>query len=386
MRRLQRYVIRELFWPLVASLLFFTILMVLSQMFRETDILLQTGVSGSLVLRLMGLVMMSLLTMTVPMAVLLATLIGFGRLSSEREVLAMRAAGLNLWSVFWPVIAAAGLISVVLMVVNAAYVPSMFRQAEQLRNDIVFEGLYNLRPGTFNNLKDNDLTIYYEYRVEESGPTGERELGMRDIAVRVEIAQGKEEHETLIFAERGVVAADPITKSVELSLENGTVIPVNRPNPNENASISFGRLHKVLTREPDLQWKDRIRQLSLTELIGYIRTERPTTSVYKSDGRIRGDWKDYYRLYNEIIMRFSLPLACLAFVIIGMPLAVVVRPGAKTVSFVITFVLMFLYYMVLSWGRGLGEQGNPIGWALIVSPNAALALIGGILIVRTIRR
>lgn len=386
MRRIQWYVLRELAWPIVASLFFLTVLLVVSQLFKETDILLQTGVSGNLIFQLMGVLMMSLLTVTVPMAILLATLIGFGRLATEREVLAIRAAGLNLWSIFWPVIVAAGVVTVVLMVINATYVPSLFARVERLRNDIIFEGLYNLQPGTFNDLKDSNLTIYYERRVEEKGPSGIRELGMRDIALRVEVEQDNEEHEILIFAERGTVAADPASRSIELSLQNGVVLPINRPEPNKNTALTFGRLYRALSREERIRWDRRIRQLSLSELFALLETERPESEVYRSDGRIRNEWKNYYRLYNEIILRFSLPVACLAFVVLGMPLAVVVRPGAKSVSFLITFSLMFLYYMVLSWGRGLGEVGNPVGWVLILSPNVVLAIVGAVLMVRTIRR
>ncbi len=392
MRLLQRYVLRELLLPLIISVFFFTVVMVISQLFKETDLLLRTGVSGKLIFRLLGILMVSMLTITVPMGVLLATLIGFGRLASEREILAMRAAGLSLWSVFWPVIVAATAISLALMALNFNYVPRLLAGAQQLKNDILFEGIYNLQPGTFHSDpwdSDSNLTIYYDRREEIRSAVGKMELNMHDIAVwlQVETDQSNNERLMLIFSETGQILADPDSRSIELHLENGTLNPIDQPDPEESMVVAFKRASKILRPGIDnVNWSDRIREMNLGEIVGLIRTEKPSTAMYKDSGRISGAWKNYFRLYNELIMRLSLPLACIAFVLIGMPLAVVVRPGAKTVSFVITFVLMFVYYMILSYGRELGVRGQPFGWLLMISPNILLAAIGVPLMIRTNRQ
>jgi hypothetical protein len=191
----------------------------------------------------------------------------------------------------------------------------------------------------------------------------------------------------LIFSETGQILADPNSRSIELHLENGTLNPIDQPDPEESMVVAFKRASKILRPGIDnVNWADRIREMSLGEIVGLIRTEKPSGDMYKANGRISGAWKNYFRLYNELIMRFSLPLACIAFVLIGMPLAVVVRPGAKTVSFVITFVLMFVYYMILSYGRELGVRGQPFGWLLMISPNLLLAAIGIPLMARSIRQ
>jgi lipopolysaccharide export LptBFGC system permease protein LptF len=173
---------------------------------------------------------------------------------------------------------------------------------------------------------------------------------------------------------------------LRIELVDGTILPLNRENPYENTTLSFRRMSKSLPAGEEKKERRReARLMPLQEIIVGIATP-PDVPKYRAKDKLDTLWRDYYRLINEVVMRFSLPLACIAFVMIGMPLAVVVRPGAKSVAFILTFSLMFLYYILLSWGRELGERGNPVGWGLIFLPNILLAAIGLWLMKRAIRR
>lgn len=399
MHLLQRYVLRELLWPTLTSLFFFTVLMLISRLFRLTDILLQTDIRGGLLFEFIGILTLSMITITIPMAILLATLICFGRMAAENEILAMRAGGLSLWKIFRPVLIASAAVAVLLMYLNAGLIPRMFERAKQFIYDFRFEVLLNLRPRTFFtdfSVSNYDLTLYYDRR-EDVPETEERHvLKMHDVALRIysrkrgedaeKDVEFGERYDTQIFARGGIITGDPLSKSLRIELLDGTIMPLNRENPYENTTLSFQRMTKTLPAGEEKKLRRReARIMSLGEIVVGIATP-PEGPKYRSRDKLETPWRDYYRMINELVMRFSLPLACIAFVMIGMPLAVVVRPGAKSVAFILTFSLMFLYYILLSWGRELGERGNPVGWGLIFLPNLLLAAIGLWLMKRAIRR
>lgn len=398
MQLLQRYVLRELFWPTMTSLFFFTVLMLISRLFRLTDILLQTDIRGGLLLEFIGILTISMITITIPMAILLATLMCFGRLAAENEILAMRAGGLSLWKIFRPVLIASTAVAVLLMYLNAGLIPRMFERAKRFVYDFRFEVLLNLRPRTFFtdfSVSNYDLTLYYDRREEVPESEGHNVLKMHDVALRIYSPQRTEtekepefggNYDTQIFARGGMITGDPLSKSLRIELLDGTILPLNRKNPYENTTLSFQRMTKILPAGTDKRERKReARLMSLREILVGI-TVPPDTPKYRAKDKLDPLWRDYYSMMNELMMRFSLPLACIAFVMIGMPLAVVVRPGAKSVAFILTFSLMFLYYIILSWGRELGERGNPAGWGLIFLPNFLLAAVGFWLMKRAIRR
>ena len=96
------------------------------------------------------------------------------------------------------------------------------------------------------------------------------------------------------------------------------------------------------------------------------------------------------RLLAEMFQRLSIPLACLSFVLIGLPLSIYVRPSGKAIGVGIAFGLIMVYYVVMHYGAGLTRQttgiGPEIGPYVIFLPNVVLTLIGGVLLYRAAHR
>jgi len=393
MRLLQRYILRELFWPTVGSLFFFTALMLIMRLFRLTDMLLQTDIRGSLLLELLGILTMSLLTVTIPMAILLATMIAFGRMAAENEILAVRAAGLSLWAVFRPVLMGAAAVSVALMILNASFVPGLFRGAARLLRDIRFDAITNLQPQTFYTdpqlrLSDYNLELYYDTREDIERTPDQMILGMKEIALQLVSRKADKDdyRETLIFARRGKIIGDHRTKAISIVLEDGTLLPLNLSDPQESITVGFGQMTKMIQGEmrERVRMGEMARNMTLGELLTCVAS--PPASPPPAGGKQPKEWRAYYTQVNELILRFSLPLSCVAFVAIAMPLAIAVRRGQKSIAFAITFVLMFLYYTMFDYGEALGERGHTIGWLLIVFPNILIGAIGGWLMGRAVKR
>src|SRR5687767_3496485 len=94
-RILPRYMLAQFFPPFLFGLALFSGVLLLDKLFDLVDLLVNKGVSFQLSLRIFILFLPTVLTLTVPMAMLLACLLTFGRLSEEQELTAMRASGLS---------------------------------------------------------------------------------------------------------------------------------------------------------------------------------------------------------------------------------------------------------------------------------------------------
>jgi lipopolysaccharide export system permease protein len=96
MRILDRYVIREVLWPFLIGLLVFTFMLIIPFLIEYAESFISKGVPVLVVGRVMVTLVPSVLALTIPMSLLLGLLVGFGRLSADREFVAMQACGVSL--------------------------------------------------------------------------------------------------------------------------------------------------------------------------------------------------------------------------------------------------------------------------------------------------
>src|SRR5579884_2298265 len=101
---IDRYVAREVFAPLMLGVVLLTFALVTGRLLKLTEMVVNRGVSLHDVLAMIGYIMPSFFELTFPMAVLLGVLLGFGRMSAERELIAARACGISLYRLAIPVV------------------------------------------------------------------------------------------------------------------------------------------------------------------------------------------------------------------------------------------------------------------------------------------
>lgn len=412
---LQRYILRELAGPIILSILFFSFLMMLRQLFKFAELLLEAGVSFDILLEFLGIIMLTLIIITIPMAALLGSLIGIGRLTGENEILAMRVGGVSLPRIFMPVFVFALLGSVALMWCGFNLLPNMINRLTQKQERIQFEIITNLDPGRLYELETDeaDISLFYEERLPRERGDTPFTLRMHQVALRLEgdaeelvgaeLATGpasvtdpetgverREQNESLIFAEDGVIQGDLDTRTVSLSLSNGIVFPVKtiiesrpegekayyREDMEEESSLTFKSLLRTLKPKSEYEGADQLdpRQMTLGKL-REITSAEPGTSMLKDNGDLRKEWRFYLSARNELFQRFTLPWSLLAFVLIAVPLAVELRPRAKSFAFIMALVLILLYYVMLTTAGAIGMTYSPFTFLAYLSPNL---LIGGI--------
>ncbi len=141
-KQIDRLVIKELLGPWLFGVgMFASLLMAATYLNRIAEYIVQ-GLPVSLILKIMLLLMPAILAKTFAMAVLLAALLAFGRLSSDSEVTALRAAGASIVRIVMPVMAFSAVIAIATFFFNNEVVPPAAAQSQAL-----FTSLENRKGG-----------------------------------------------------------------------------------------------------------------------------------------------------------------------------------------------------------------------------------------------
>lgn len=397
MRTLSLYVMRELVGPIIAGGLFFTAVLLLAELLNRANALLRAGVGAGPLMELIGVLVVTLLTMTVPMAVLLGTLIAVGRLTAENEILAIRVAGIPLFRLFVPTLVAALLLAGGLAWMNSFVIPRMFQRIHTVMYEMQVQVLTNLRPGQFYDdlgSRDARMTLYFDKRLETNGEeraAGVLRMGGVNMRFLVEpsLVRTREKPqpqlEFLLFAREGLIAPDAAGNSLQLVLENGLWIPLEEENASQGSStvMRFGRLESQLgSRQLEEAGDLNPAMLDLPDL--WRRLQDPPALPVLRDGEVRGVWKRHFAMRNDLLRRMTLPLAVVAFVLIGIPLAIHIRPQAKAFALLIAMALMLIYYVLMSIGLSIAASGVgwTAAWAAAMMPNVLIGAVGAVLLVR----
>lgn len=392
----------------------FTFVFLVGQLYRLIDLLMTSGASPLLVGELILSLLPGILSLTTPMALLVAILMSVGRLAADREIIAVRMSGVNLMHIFTPILIVATLLSLLMIAANISVVPHLNLRATDLATQIEFNVLSSIPPNRFFELETSkegqSSVFFYERRNPNTNEmehiniktTMEEELSAEDLARERELkektkklAQTKDPalkrevatlkrtveqaqrsrrvRESLIAASRGEIKADIAARLITLELTNGSIHYVDIERPANYNIIRFEHLTKGIRP-----------RMSRTEEGAYEKTPREMT-VAELRQKI-GESIKAGKYRTELLQRFSIPLACLAFALVAIPLGVYVRPTAKAIAFGISFFLIFLYYGLLNYGITLGKTGSALAAFAIFFPNILLALIGSLLMYRTVMK
>jgi len=344
MRLVDRYIFRELVPPFLLGILVFTFLLLMSQILRLMELIVNKGVTTGTVLALIGDLMPSILVLTVPMSAFLATVVTFGRLSAENELTAFKTGGYSLLRLTVPVALfsllvwaiATWLIMVALPAGNQGFRTRMF---EILRT----KAAVGLEEKVFNDDFEG-LVIYVNRIPRTANPVME---GVFIVDSRPEKRQPPGEPVTIIAA-HGWLVSEPDTNRVVFRLEDGSIHVLSRDYRTYQRSAF--RTHDLQLSLGDdatesVAMPKGLREMSLRELFAKVAEYR-RLGVQQSAPLV------------EIHKKFSIPFAALIFGFLGTAMGVLFRRGEKFVSFALSTGVAIVYYVFLLAGEPLGKQGR----------------------------
>lgn len=367
MNLLHKYILKETAGTFFFGLCIFTFIFLADQIFNMVDLIITKGVEPYKVLLLLLYIMPSFIAITMPMAVLLSTLLSFGRIMSDNELIAIKSSGIYLKEFIRPVILASLFISLALVVFNDQILPRANYAFKNLSFEIVRKrASVIIKEHQF--IEEFNGYIFYAEQQDKITST------LNNILVYS--LSTKDEPLRIITAKYGRVIPDNYSKKIFLKLFKGVIHILNQKAEGKYEQIFFNSydidldINRVLSSGAFSINKSE-REMGITELISYIKKNKDYIS--------QSDKTTYVELHKKI----SIPFASFAFALIGIPLGMMVRRGGKTVEFGISLLLIFVYYLLLVLGETLGSK-NILHPALSMwIPNIFISAVGFILIQRS---
>lgn len=378
---LDRYIVRELAAPLGFGCVLLTFFLVIDRIYSLTDLVITKGVPFVLVVQLLAFMLPSFLAITLPMAFLSAVLLAGGRLASDLEIVAFRAAGVSALRLFRPVLLA----SLVIMAATAWFTlvlnPLANREFQrQLFRIIQAKAASGLQErvflGTFG-----DVTIYVE------------DVSVSQVALRGILVSDERDPKLsrIITAREGRLSSDEANQRITLSMIDGAVNEVDViPGVAQPVTPDSSR-PAVAPRYRYTRFDSYDMSLSMNSpLIGAARNEKPERDATLGElnrkiAEYRGDRSTRVPYEIERHKRFALPVAALVFGLIAFPLAIRSHRGGRSIAFIGSLVILVIYYLLITSLEGFALRGRIPPGVAIWTPNVLFATSGFGLLLATAR-
>ena len=428
-----RYILKSHLGPFVFSLGTMIFLFLFQFLMKSIDQLIGKGLSLWIIVQLISLNLAWMLTLAVPMSVLVATLMAFGSLSSNNEITIMKASGISLTKLMFPVLICACIVTYLMVQFNNEVLPEANHKARVLLQDISkTKPTFILEAGKFSD-DIGGAKIFVRKTFENSNEI--EGVYIYDYA--------NPNSKNLITAEKGDISFTNDFKNVVMNLRNGEIHQLNNLDvANKYRKVEFEK-HRIILdaagfgfqRSSDNAFIRGDRELSakaMNMLVDSINRMRVKTrenlmtgiladvnalfkikfidtvlnknnSIVKKDSLKKSDFISYdtvpvvYRsiiakisqennqvqlenqldkqvdVYDvEIYKKYSIPFACIIFTLIGAPLGYKVKRGGFGIAAGLSLFFFLLYWASLIGGEKLADRD-------IVSPFWGMWLVNIIL-------
>jgi lipopolysaccharide export system permease protein len=355
------YILKETLPIFFIGLLTFTVILLMDKILKLIGLIV-SGVNLFQVLMLLFFISPSFLIFTIPMALLLGTLLSFGRLSGDSEIIAFKASGMSLYQLYLPIsilsisayLLTSWLVFYGLPWGNRGFISTLYLITQSKANIEIKERVFN---DIFNG-----LVVY----VDKVPIQGKRMEGVLIYDRR------EKERVNTIFAKEGLLASNPESQEVVLRLLDGEI---HRFEPQKNVyqKMKFDTYDlKLEIGKAFAAWGARLREkeMSIDEIKKKIEMKK----------KLGEDTTD---LEIEFHKRYAIPFACIVFGLIGVPLGIQPRRSGRSYGFILSIFIILAYYISLTIFEVFGEKKTIsvflAGWA----PNFLFGGLGIYLLIKT---
>lgn len=439
---LSRYILKEHIAPFFYALFVITFLFLVDFLIRILSSILSKGLGWRVVLEILVLNLAWMLALSIPMAVLVATLMAFGRFSSDNEVTAMKALGISPLKAMGPVLLVAILLGAGLVYFNNDILPEANYRAAALRNDIGrkkptalitprslirdFDNyliwidrldqatgrlggvrIYNVEPGkplrytyadsAFMEYANGGKSIVIRLLGGENHFVDPKETSnyvrvafrRQDVAIdNVDATLERHERSYRSDRERDIKDMYGIVKASEARLKS--LQQEYREKIFDELQAFDHRIAADTVRDalPRLMqgtwWKDDpIGTLAYAEV---KRQEKDKLYlIERYERREENERKEISQFMVEIHKKFSIPVACLVFVFIGVPLGTMARRGGIGTGVIYSMAFYLLYWVCMLRGEVLADRLIISPWMAMWLPNILVGIGGLFLVIRMSR-
>lgn len=429
---LPRHILQRHLTPFLFSVCVLVFIFLLQFIMQKMDQLAGKGLSAGVIAELIVMNLAWMLVLAVPMAVLVATLMAFGNLSSANEITAMRASGVSLYRMMTPVFLASIVLCYLLILFNNYVLPDANHRAKILLTDIYRKKpTFSLVPGLFSDPREIPgysilVRNTFEYSNDLEGITI---FDYTNSSVA-----------TTVTAQRGTVSFSQDYQKLIMDLFDGEIHELSTDTYNRYRKIRFEK-HRIsmnaegfdFQRSQESAFSRGDRELSAQAMIAVVDSLQPLldTSYVRIERALRQDLSTLFNptrppsrpgevrpslrttagirlsslassfeseqaraeFYSrrileysvEIHKKYSIPFACIVFVLIGAPLGIMARRGTFGTAASLSLGFFLLYWACLIGGEKLADRGYLDPWIGMWMANIMLGILGVYLTVRSAR-
>lgn len=346
---INKYIAYEVLIPTILGNFIFVFIMMLGQIPKLANLVINKGVPITKIIIIFGYFLPTLLVMTIPLSFMLGVILAFSKLSSDNEIIALKASGISHAQMINPVIVLAIFFSTITAFVTTIVVPECKHQFLNKIFDIaVDQASLQLKPKTFND--DFKGFVIYANAVDDRTGT------LKGIFI------SDERSETIpmvVLAKSGRIFPERDTGRVILRLNEGTIQRRPKSKPGDIYQLeNFStfdinlNLDQSFAGEGMRHWKPA--ELSTGKLISMLHSKSPDQLSP--------------RYFVEFHQRLIFPLSPLIFALIGVPLAIQSNRSGRGSSFGLALGVFLLYYMTMSVAQTLVEKLNTPAGLTMWSP------------------
>ncbi len=361
MKILHRHLLISHLSSLGLTLAVFTFVLLLGNIFKDIVALLS---NRSLDLWTIGyflvLLLPYVLSFSMPMALLAATLLVMGRVSADGELTACRSCGISFFQMTAPIFAVAAALSLVSLYVNSFVAPITKYRFNQAFVEIALKHPISL-------LEEGQYIRDFENMVLLIGRRDIRKQMLYD--VRITMLQNGEMTQE-IHAERGSVTSDPKRLTVHITLYNAQIDQRDPTDPNNLEKRKWGMT--VAEYPLDLDMSKMVDQRKAVKEVHHCTS----TDLWGQILKLKAQGIHPTPMLVELHKRAALGTACLAFVLVALPLGIQVHRRETSIGILISLVLAVLYYFLILLAESLKRNPHLYPELVIWLPNLIFEAVG----------
>jgi lipopolysaccharide export system permease protein len=364
-----RYVAKEILLPFLAGLLFLTQLLLATQVLNQADVLFGSGVSFVDIAFVLVALIPNVLGYLLPVCFLLGCVIGIGRLSEDREIVALGAAGISTARLVRMPVALGIIVAAFATWFSTHVEPAGYGLARRRLQEVVKRNVaHDVRSGTFYD-QIPGYTLYAEH--VKGGGSWENVL----ISDR-----SNDRAPVLALAKRGKLEPVGVGQEMRLVLDGGE-LHREQAASDEYVAADFGHAEVVVGLGTALSDKNAFSR-STREMTMAAFDERITLERAKGTAEGEATARKFEGYKHR---RYAQPLAILAFALLAVPLGAARKVG-RTFAMAATVGAMIAQYVLMKTGETMAQNGTLPAWIALQLPTVVLSLLGVVLIVLQVRR
>jgi lipopolysaccharide export LptBFGC system permease protein LptF len=334
-----------------------------SRIIRILDFISQ-GVPVTSVLKFIAYIMPLVMANGIPVAILVSIMLIFGRMSADSEITAMRACGISILQIISPIIVIVFILTCICFYLRMEVVPTTTAEAKTfLKKVMVDKPLSIFVPG--RPIK------YEQYMIQIDDKVGEN--GVKNIQV-FEMAEKGKKISRDISAPMGKITVDKDKQILNIILNNAAIatygdsgVPIRTFSEELTFPIDYGKKFN------EIRIAKGVDNLSFDELFG-------RAVLHKKLG------KDNTQVEVEMNQRFALALAPIAFMLLGMPLAIRTSRRETSIGLFLSVILAGVYYSLVTIFKALDQYPQYHPQILLWIPNIVYQFGGAYYIFKIAKR